>query len=303
MTTRRAFLRALAAGAALATPLGCQRAGAGRPEDEDMSENTSRGGGRMPIVFAGHGSPMNVVEDNSFSRGFAKLSELVPRPTAILAISAHWFVAGTYLTGEMSPKTIHDFSGFPKALYEIEYPAPGHVDLAARVRSMLGDARASLRTDWGYDHGTWSVLSWMYPQADVPVIQLSINRRLSVREHYELGRSLADLRYEGVLILGSGNAVHNLGDAFQRMRSGRLDTPDWALRFDAALERVIENRDTRALLSLWPDTDDGRLAHPTPDHWLPLIYAYAASDEDDEVRFTSEAFDLGSISMRNVILG
>ncbi|HUH02969.1 MAG TPA: 4,5-DOPA dioxygenase extradiol [Kofleriaceae bacterium] len=267
------------------------------------SERAKQTSGRMPVLFVGHGSPMNVIEDNRWSRGFASLRELVPRPAAILAISAHWFVDGTYLTADANPRTIHDFSGFPKALYEIDYPAPGKVELAARVRTLLGEERAALSTDWGLDHGTWSVLRWMFPDADIPVIQLSIDRRLDMRGHYELGRSLAELRDEGVLILGSGNVVHNLRDAFGNMRAGATATPGWAARFDGTANEILIQHDTPALLSLWPDSDDGRLAHPSPDHWLPLIYACAATDESDRVSSPIEGFDWGSISMRSFVLG
>lgn len=257
--------------------------------------------GRMPVIFAGHGSPMNAIEDNRWSAGFTELGTLVPQPKAVLAISAHWFVDGTWITGNASPKTIHDFGGFPPALYEVDYPAPGQVDLARRVRQLLGEQRAELNSDWGLDHGTWSVLRWMYPQATVPVIQLSIDRRLDARRHFDLARSLAALRDEGVLIVASGNIVHNLGDAFSRMRSGTTDTPDWAGNFDATVATLLEQRDTAALLALWADSADGRRAHPSPDHWLPLIYAYGASDGDDRLRFSNAGFDLGSISMRNAI--
>jgi 4,5-DOPA dioxygenase extradiol len=245
---------------------------------------------------------MNVIEDNRWSQGFASLREIVPRPRAILAVSAHWFVGGTYLTTG-APKTIHDFSGFPQALYEVNYPAPGQVDLAQRVRGILGDERVSLTTDWGLDHGTWSVLRWMFPKAEIPVIQLSINRRLDVSQHYDLARSLSELRDDGVLILGSGNVVHNLRDAFTQMRARSNATPDWAQRFDETVRDALTERDTKRLASLWPDTDDGRVAHPTPDHWLPLIYAYGATDDRDAVRFPIEGFDLGSISMRSVLFG
>jgi 4,5-DOPA dioxygenase extradiol len=255
----------------------------------------------MPVLFVGHGSPMNVIEDNRWSRGFAILAGLVPRPTAVLAVSAHWYVNGTLLTADAHPKTIHDFHGFPRALYEIEYRAPGKVDLAARVRRLLGTERSSLSTDWGLDHGTWSVLRWMFPDAGVPVVQLSIDRRLEPKQHVELARSLAELRHEGVLILGSGNIVHNLADAIGRMGTGRTDTPAWASRFDGAVAAAVAQHDTGGLVDLWPGTDDGRVAHPTPDHFLPLIYAAAVVDDRDGVRFSSEGFDLGSISMRNII--
>ena len=258
---------------------------------------------RMPVIFAGHGSPMNAIEDNPWSRGFAALRNEVPHPKAILSISAHWFLDGTLLTANAAPETIHDFSGFPRALYEIDYPAPGKVDLAKRVRNLFGDERVSLNSDWGLDHGTWSVLRWMYPEADVPVIQLSIDRRMDVRGHFELARSLADLREEGVLIFTSGNIVHNLRDAFSRMRANNTQTPDWAQRFDETVKAMLTHRDTDALLTAWTDADDGRLAHPTPDHWLPLIYAYGATDGRDQAHFPNEGFDWGSISMRNVVLG
>lgn len=260
--------------------------------------DTSR---RMPVLFVGHGSPMNVIEDNRWSRGFAALREQVPRPRAILVVSAHWFVRGTFLTGNAQPKTIHDFGGFPQALYEIEYPAPGNLDLARHVRTLLIEANASLSQEWGLDHGTWSVLRWMFPEADIPVIQLSINRELTALAHLELGRSLTELRDAGVLIVGSGNITHNLRDAFTRMRAGSRETPVWATRFDQTVASALAQRDTKTLIHLGTDSDDGRLAHPTPDHFLPLLYAYGATDERDRLHFPVEGFDAGSLSMRSVI--
>ena len=260
-------------------------------------------GNRMPVIFAGHGSPVNAIEENRWSRGFAALRRATPRPRAILAISAHWYVDGTLLMANASPPTIHDFGGFPEALYEIRYPAPGNPDVARSVRQLIGTERAALNADWGLDHGTWSVLRWMYPDASVPVVQLSVDRRLDIRRHYELARSLKDLREEGILIFASGNIVHNLRDAFGRMRAGNADTPDWAERFDATVSRVLAQRDIETLLALCPDSADGRAAHPTPDHWLPLIYAAGATDDRDEVSFPQTGFDWGSISMRNVVFG
>ena len=308
MPRRRDFLRFLAAGALVPLPLECEHPGSrreGQKETEMTPASACEGPARtrMPVLFVGHGSPLNVLEDNRWSRGFASLRGLVPRPSAILAISAHWFVGGTYVTGDVRPRTLHDFSGFPKALYEIEYRAPGKVDLAERVRDLLVDEVAALSSDWGFDHGTWSVLRWMFPEADVPVIQLSIDRRVDVRGHYEMGRSLAALRDEGVLILCSGNVVHNLRDAFRRMQMSTRETPGFAYRFDETVARIVIERDTHALLSLWPGSDDGRLAHPTPDHWLPLLYGYGATDDGDGVRFPTEGFDWGSISMRNILFG
>ena len=270
-----------------------------------MSEASGSGPirGRMPVIFAGHGSPTNAIEDNRWSRGFRSLREMAPRPKAILAISAHWFVDGTLLTANTRPPTIHDFSGFPQPLFEIDYSAPGDIDLAEQVRQLLGPKRAKLTLDWGLDHGTWCVLRWMYPEADVPVIQLSIDQRLSVHEHFDLARSLSGLREEEILILASGNIVHNLRDAFGRKRAGSEETPAWARRFDETVKDILIQHESDALLSLWPDSDDGRQAHPTPDHWLPLIYAYAASGGYDDARFSNEGFDWGSLSMRSVVLG
>jgi 4,5-DOPA dioxygenase extradiol len=230
----------------------------------------------MPVVFVGHGSPMNLIEDNRWSRGFRELGQRLPRPETILAISAHWFVDGTFLTNDSSPRTIHDFSGFPRALYDIEYPAPG-------------------------DPGTWSVLRWLYPEANIPVVQLSIDRRLGPADHLNIGRKLAVLRDEGVLILASGNLTHNLPDAFRNMRDGTTETPNWASRFDKAAAEAIAAKDTAGLLALWPDSADGRRSHPTADHWLPVLYAYGAGQSGDDVAFPTTGFDLGSLSMRSIV--
>jgi 4,5-DOPA dioxygenase extradiol len=256
----------------------------------------------MPVLFVGHGSPMNAVEDNEFSRGFAALAAILPRPRAILAVSAHWYVEGTFLTGDEHPPTIHDFSGFPETLFEIRYPAPGSVPLAERVRGLLGLGRAALRTDWGLDHGTWSVLKWIYPAADVPVVQLSLDAALTPRQHFDLARPLGELRREGVLVMGSGNVTHDLREAFRRMRDGDSLAPESSRRFDEAVKRSLLDRDMERLVGLWPGTDDGRRNHPTPDHWLPLLYACAAADPEDLVEFPIEGFDLG-LSMRSVIFG
>ena len=258
---------------------------------------------RMPVLFVGHGSPMNAVDDNEWSQGFSQLSGNFPKPKAILAISAHWFTHATLLTANAHPATIHDFYGFPKPLYELNYPAPGNTDLAKHVRTLLGAHQSDVSNEWGLDHGTWSVLKWMYPDADVPVIQLSINHQLSPQAHWDLGRSLEALRHEGVLIFASGNVVHNLRDAMARLRSGTAASPDWAKRFDDDVAAALTQRDDRAIVERLPQSDAGRLAHPTPDHWLPLLYAVGATDAEDLVSFPIEGFDLGSISMRSVLIG
>ncbi|HET6372625.1 MAG TPA: 4,5-DOPA dioxygenase extradiol [Candidatus Polarisedimenticolia bacterium] len=257
---------------------------------------------RMPVLFVGHGSPMNAIEDNTWSRGFQSLGRLLPTPKAILAVSAHWYLPGSFTTGNTFPETIHDFGGFPRELYEIQYPAPGDARLAKRVAKLLGAWNASVREDWGLDHGTWSVLRHMRPEADLPVVQLSIDSRAAPETHVALGRALAPLRDEGVMIIGSGNIVHNLSDAFGRMRTGDVTTPPWAARFDADVASALERHDD-AFLARALHTEPGRTAHPTPDHYLPLLYAVGASGPGDAVRFPILGFDLGSLSMRTVVLG
>jgi 4,5-DOPA dioxygenase extradiol len=259
-------------------------------------------GGRLPILFVGHGNPMNAVEDNAWSRGFRTLAGLLPQPRAILCVSAHWYVPGTYVTGEERPETIHDFGGFPPELYAMRYPAPGDPALAQQVLRLVGEDRAALRTDWGLDHGTWSVLVHLRPAADVPVLQLSIDYRLGADAHLAIGRALAPLREEGVLLMASGNIVHNLRHAFTAMHRGETATPAWAERFDADVAAALEQHDG-AFLARAALGDAARVAHPTPDHYLPLLYAAGAADAGDAVRFPVTGFDMASISMRAVLFG
>lgn len=257
---------------------------------------------RQPVLFVGHGSPMNAIEDNPWSRGFRALAEQLPKPEAILAISAHWYVPGSWVTGNERPPTIHDFGGFPPALYAMQYPAPGSLLLAERVVKLLGPERAALRHDWGLDHGTWTVLHYLLPEADVPVVQLSLDETLSPSEHLLLGPMLRELREEGVLILASGNITHNLRDAFTRLHTGNTETPEWSRQFDLEAKAALEQHDLPFLARL-VDSDMGRLSHPTIDHYLPLLYAAGAADDQDAVRFPIEGFDLGSLSMRAVRFG
>jgi 4,5-DOPA dioxygenase extradiol len=255
---------------------------------------------RMPVLFVGHGSPMNAIEDNAWSRAFRSLAALLPRPKSILSISAHWFVSGTFVTSNARPKTIHDFGGFPRELFEVEYPAPGDLALANRVVQLLGENRASPRDDWGLDHGTWSVLRHLRPRADCPVVQLSIDARLPPAGHFALGQALAPLCDEGVLVMGSGNVTHNLRHAFASMDDGDRSTPAWASRFDAAVERAALQRDGELLARL-VSSEDGRMCHPSLDHYLPLLYAVGAAAERAEVSFPITGFDLSSLSMRTVM--
>jgi 4,5-DOPA dioxygenase extradiol len=252
---------------------------------------------RMPVLFMGHGSPMNAIEANRWSEGFRSLREVLPRPKAILAVSAHWVTRGTHLTSDEQPATIHDFGGFPAPLYEVQYPAPGDPALAQRVSDLLAGYDAGLRGDWGLDHGTWSVLLHVFPEADVPVVQLSIDGSLPTADHLDVGAALAPLREEGVLILGSGNIVHNLRDAFGQMRRGHYATPIWATAFDGGVADALSRRD-HAFLAHALDGEDGRQAHPTTDHYLPLLYAAGAAGSAGEVSFPITGFDMGSLSMR-----
>jgi 4,5-DOPA dioxygenase extradiol len=208
-------------------------------------------------------------------------------------------VAGTFLTGGERPKTIHDFGGFPDELFSVQYPAPGSVALAEKVAKMLG---AAVRTDWGLDHGTWSVLCPLRPEADLPVVQLSVDGRLPPAAHLELGKALSPLREEGVLILGSGNVTHNLRHAFSAYQRGETAIPDWAKNFDAAVAKATGDHDGASLANL-VKTADGRLSHPSPDHYYPLLYAQGASDKKDKVSFPIDGFDMSSLSMRSVIWG
>jgi 4,5-DOPA dioxygenase extradiol len=253
---------------------------------------------RQPVLFLGHGSPMNAIEDNRWSRAFVALGKSLHAPRAVVCISAHWFIEETSVTANPRPKTIHDLGGFPRELFEVQYPAPGDVELAAKVATLLG-GKASLSRDWGLDHGTWSVLRHLRPEADLPVIQLSIDSNKSAADHLAIGKQLRDLREQGVLIAGSGNVTHNLRHAMTAMRSGETEIPAWAARFDRDLTTAIGQRDDQFLIKAL-GTSDGRMSHPSPDHFLPLLYAYGASDERDVASSPIEGFDLSSLSMRTV---
>ena len=251
------------------------------------------------MLFVGHGSPMNAIEDNPWSRGFAQLGRDLTPPRAILAVSAHWYVPATLVTSAEAPETIHDFGGFPRELYEIEYPARGSGELARRVVALLADRRAAPSADWGLDHGTWTVLRHLRPDADVPVVQLSIDRRLAPADHLAIGRALAPLRDEGILLMASGNVTHNLRHAFHSMQTGDTSRPPWAERFDREVAAALEDGEPDRLVRTI-EGDDARLAHPTLDHYLPLLYAAGAADANDRVSFPVAGWDLGSLSMRSV---
>lgn len=254
---------------------------------------------RQPVLFIGHGSPMNAIERNRWSEALRELGSTLVRPEAILVVSAHWFVPGSWVTAQPLPATIHDFGGFPPALHAMQYPAPGAPGLAAAIADASG-GRIRTTLEWGLDHGSWSVLCHLFPSADVPVLQLSIDQHATLPTHVAIGTQLARLRDRGVLVLGSGNVVHNLGHAFRAWRAGDHETPDWAARFDQEVETALIGDDRAGSLITLARSADAAMAHPTPEHYLPLLYAAAASDPDDHVDFPVTGFDMASLSMRSV---
>jgi 4,5-DOPA dioxygenase extradiol len=253
---------------------------------------------KMPVFFIGHGNPMNAIEDNEFSRTWADAVQSIPMPTAILCISAHWETTGTWSTGMMHPRTIHDFYGFPPELYRITYPAPGSPELALLVQKTVKTTRVILDHEWGFDHGAWSILRRMFPNADIPVVQLSLDRTKDPPYHYALGKALSSLRKMGILIVGSGNMVHNLG-----VISWEDMGYDWAMEFDDTLADLILAGDHDALIDYQKLGKIARLSIPTNEHYLPLLYALALQDNSDPIRFFSERVTLGSISMRSLRIG
>jgi 4,5-DOPA dioxygenase extradiol len=253
----------------------------------------------MPVLFIGHGSPMNALGGNAYAAHLARLGRELPRPTAIVSVSAHWVTQGTEVLDTAQPKTIHDFYGFPPELYQMTYPAPG-APLAGQIAGLLEGFQAKTTAEWGLDHGTWTVLRHMYPAADIPVLQVSLAAGLSLPQHVEIGAALAPLRQQGVLILGSGNITHNLRDTD---RSASPKPMGWAVEFDQLVARALQNRDTESLtdpsrfgIGLW------RQAHPSLEHYLPLLYILGAGG-NDPLTFPYQEMQLGSLSMRSVQIG
>ena len=252
---------------------------------------------RMPLVFLGHGSPMNAIQDSAFSRAWSELGRALPRPVAILVVSAHWMTRGTTLVDvSNAPRTIYDFYGFPDELYHQEYPAKGAPDLARDVVSLLANHHGEEDDTWGLDHGAWTVLKYLYPEADVPVFQISLDMTKDLAWHIEIGKTLSELRDRGVLILGSGNVVHNL----RALRFGGAPH-DFALEFDALFADKLTSRDFTALANRDKLGNLLRMAHPTVDHYLPALTIAGASDERDALTFMTDAIDLGSVSMRSFV--
>ena len=251
---------------------------------------------RMPLLFIGHGNPMNAILDNEYRRSWEKLGRLIVRPQAILCISAHWLTNGTAVTAMQIPRTIHDFGGFPQELFDQEYSAPGNPDLAAQIRMMSNSHEIISDEDWGLDHGAWSVLKPMFPLADIPVIQLSIDYHRPIEYHYEIANELRKLREKGVLVVGSGNLVHNL---HKMTMSGKVY--DWALEFDQKLAGIIEKGDDEKAMNFNKWGELSTLAHPTFEHLLPLFYVLGMKEKHEIPYFFNETIDLGSVSMRSII--
>ena len=260
-------------------------------------KNRFKASDRMPVVFLGHGSPMNAIEDTEFSRSWTELGRALPRPQAILVVSAHWMTRGsTLIDVSAMPRTIHDFYGFPKAMFDFQYPAPGSPDLARELVSLLASHHAREDDTWGLDHGAWTVLKFIYPGADVPVFQLSIDMSRDLNEHFEIGKALSELRDRGVLILGSGNVVHNLG----AMRFGGKPQ-DFALEFDTLFADRLTDRDFKILTDRQGLGALFTAAHPSVDHYLPALTIAGASNDKDALTFLTDSIDLGSVSMRSFV--
>ena len=256
----------------------------------------------MPVLFVGHGSPMNGIEDNAFSQYWKKLATEIAKPKAILCISAHWLTRGTFITASEKPTTIHDFGGFPPALFAVEYPAPGNAQLAKETAEIITKTTVGLDNDWGMDHGTWTILRHMYPQADIPVLQLSIDYYQSAQYHFELAQQLVSLRKKGVLILGSGNMVHNLGMvAWDKINESYGF--DWALEINEVFKKKISENDFNALINYQTLHQAWSKAIPTPDHYLPLIYTLGLKNEKDPVSFFNDQAMAGSLTMTSVRFG
>lgn len=257
----------------------------------------------MPVLFIGHGSPMNGIEDNEFSRRWSAMAKEIPVPKAVLVVSAHWFTKGTHITAMDFPQTIHDFGGFPKELYQVQYPAPGNPALAKEAASLIHSTNVDLAHDWGLDHGTWTVVRHMYPKADIPVLQLSIDYTKDAQYHYELAKEIYSLRKKGVLIIGSGNLVHNL----RMVAWDKLYEPnfsyDWASQINQTFKELIVDGSHDKLIHYQNLGKEALLAIPTPEHYLPLIYTLGLKGKNDNISFFNDIAVGGSLTMTSVKIG
>ena len=258
---------------------------------------------RMPVLFFGHGSPMNALEENEFAQTWRNLGETLPRPSAIISISAHWETFGTQVTAMQNPPTIHDFGGFPGKLYEVEYPTPGSPELARQTIESITTSKVTEDEKWGLDHGTWSILNRIYPKADIPVIQLSLDYRKKPQQHVELAKQLASFRDKGVLIMGSGNIVHNL----RQVAWDKINEPefgfDWTIEANEKIKKRIVENDIESLIDYKSLGKEVQLAIPTPEHYLPLLYICALKNENDGHSFFNDKPVMGSLTMTSVKMG
>lgn len=269
---------------------------------QSLSENLEEQDVKMPLLFVGHGSPMNGIEDNDFSRRWRQMGQEIPQPKAVLCVSAHWLTRGAFVTAMEAPRTIHDFGGFPRELFEVEYPAPGNPALAQETAALFTQTEVGLDHDWGLDHGTWTVVRHMYPDASIPVLQLSIDYYKPAPYHYELARALSALRKKGVLIIGSGNMVHNLRMvAWDRL--GEAFGFDWALEMNDTFKRHIADGNHQPLINYQNFGKPAQLAIPTPDHYYPLLYILGLQDKGEAVSFFNDTPVAGSLTMTSVRIG
>ncbi len=257
---------------------------------------------KMPVLFLGHGSPMNAIEENEFVTGFRNIAKEIPKPNAILCVSAHWETKGTFVTAMQNPLTIHDFGGFPKELFAVQYPAPGSPDLAKVTKTLITKTEVGLDDKWGLDHGAWSVIKHLYPNANIPVIQMSIDYSQTPQYHYELAQQIKSLREKGVLIIGSGNMVHNLG-LVEWKRLNETFGYDWALEANEKMKKYIQSGDHKQLINFRSQGKAFDLAIPTPEHYLPLLYSLALKDDKDNVSLFNDKAVAGSLTMTSVKIG
>jgi len=292
---RRAFIRAAAFSPLVTTAMDLK-------DLKNVSDGFSNSD-RMPVIFAGHGSPMNGIENNSFSQTWRQLPKQIPKPSAIICVSAHWLTNGTFITAMDHPKTIHDFGGFPDELYQVQYPVPGNPALAAETARLIKKTNVEMDHDWGLDHGAWTVIRHMYPDAAIPVLQLSIDYHKPAHYHYELAAELSTLRDKGVLVIGSGNMVHNL----RMVAWDKLDSPgfgfDWAIEMNEIFKQKISDNDHQPLLKYQTLNKAAALAIPTPDHYYPLIYTLGLQQSKDKIEFFNDSLVAGSLTMTSVKIG
>jgi len=261
----------------------------------DPMENTDK----MPVLFLGHGSPMNAIEETEFSKGWRTVGQSIPRPKAIICVSAHWETKGTFVTAMEKPKTIHDFGGFPQELFDVQYPAPGSPSTAAETKSMISSTQVGLDQQWGLDHGCWSIVKHLYPKADIPVIQLSLDYTKGPEYHYALAKELSALRRKGILIVGSGNMVHNLGILdWQHQDTGF----DWAIEANTLMKNLITKGDFNSLVNYKALGKSVQLSVPTPEHYLPLLYTLGLKDDKDTISLFNDKTIMGSISMTSLMI-